>query len=74
MRYLGKGYYKEGHVLPLCSEKILEVKGEAGFACPVIGDPMEDWDANGDLGAECCWPCLGLSPFIFDICRGCPPV
>ena len=39
-------------VLPLCSENILDVRGDAGFVCPVKGDPIEDWDARGDLGAE----------------------
>ena len=39
-------------VLPLCSAKIFDVKGDAGLVCPVKGDPMEDWDASGDLGAE----------------------
>ena len=39
-------------VLPLCSAKIFEVNGDAGLVCPVNGDPMEDWDASGDLGAE----------------------
>jgi len=38
--------------LPLCSAKIFEVKGDAGLVCPVKGDPVDDWDASGDLGAE----------------------
>ena len=53
-------------VLPLCSENIFDVRGDAGFVCPVKGDPIEDWDARGDLGAEWCCPCLGFRPFIFE--------
>ena len=58
------------HVLPLCSENILVANGDAGIACPVTTAPGEDWDANGDLGAGWCCPCLGLSPFIFETWRG----
>ena len=40
------------YVLPLWSEKIFEVNGDAGLVWPVIGDPIEDGVASGDLGAE----------------------
>ena len=61
------------YILPLWSENIFEVNGDAGLLWPVIGEPIEDWDASGDLGAEwCCPPCLGFNPFIFETWRGWP--
>ena len=40
------------YVLPLWSENIFEVNGDAGLVWPVIGEPIEDCDASGDRGAE----------------------